>query len=249
MIGAITLVDLDDTLFQTRRKCPPGLADEELAPLAFGRDGAPLGFATPRQLRFLRWLCETTHVVPVTGRSLDALRRVRLPCLAAICAHGGLILDEAGRVDEAWHALMADAAAPHATMLQGIASAVIAEACRNDEPVSARVLTESGVPLYVVAKHADADAAALHRIVDDAGIILRSGWTEHRNGNNIAWLPPHLGKSRAVEHLLPGLRERFPDAPVIGIGDSRSDAPFMRLCDFAMLPTVSQLGEGLLDAA
>jgi hypothetical protein len=42
------------------------------------------------------------------------------------------------------------------------------------------------------------------------------------------------------------LRARFPDSPVIGIGDSRTDAAFMGLCDFAMLPTDSQLAERLL---
>ena len=35
---------------------------------------------------------------------------------------------------------------------------------------------------------------------------------------------------------------------VIGIGDSRTDAPFMGLCDFAMLPTGSQLAGTTFDA-
>ena len=63
----------------------------------------------------------------------------------------------------------------------------------------------------------------------------------HRNGNNAAFLPPFLGKEHAVAYLLPELRRRHPDAPVIGIGDSLTDAPFMQLCDFAMMPAGSQL--------
>ena len=248
MIGAIALVDLDDTLFQTRRKCPPELGDERLTPLGFARDGSALSFATPRQMRFLRWLSETTHLVPVTARSLDALRRVQVPFAAAICAHGGLVLDEAGAVDREWQAHIARQVASHARTLDSMAEAVAGEARRSGQPLSVRVLSEDDVPLYVLVKHPEAEIARLNAIVDAALPGLPIGWTEHRNGNNIALLPPYLGKDRAVRHILPRLHERFPDAPVIGVGDSRTDAAFMRLCDFAMLPTRSQLAEQLLDA-
>ena len=110
---AIVLVDLDDTLFQTLRKCPPDVPQAALTPLGFGRDGGALGFSTPRQAAFLAWLGEAALVVPVTGRSHDALSRVRIPYGAAICAHGGVILDEAGAVDPRWAAVIAARAAPH----------------------------------------------------------------------------------------------------------------------------------------
>jgi hypothetical protein len=41
MTRAIALVDLDDTLFQTRRKCPADVAEDRLTPLGFARDGSP----------------------------------------------------------------------------------------------------------------------------------------------------------------------------------------------------------------
>jgi len=242
-IGSVTLVDLDDTLFQTVRKCPPDVAVEALTPLGFDKDGAPLSYATPRQMRFLAWLAETTHMVPVTARSLDALRRVRIPFAAAVCAHGGVILDDRGAPDPIWAAWVAGEAAAHADELDGLAAAITAQ---GDPAIRVRVLAEDGVPLYVLAKHADADADALYRLVDAAVPVLPPGWTGHRNGNNVALMPPYLGKARAVAHLLPGLRARFPDAPVIGVGDSLTDAPFMALCDFAMLPTGSQLAGRLL---
>lgn len=248
MIAAIALVDLDDTLFQTLRKCPPEVAVERLTPLGYGRDGAPISYATPRQMRFLRWLLDTTHLVPVTARSLDALRRVRLRFDAAVCAHGGVILGGDGLVDAAWHTTVIANAARHAADLVAFATAIVDAARRDGVAVDARVLTEDGCPLYVVAKHAHADAAALGRVVDRAIPALPPGWTDHRNGNNIALMPPYLGKQHAVARLLPGLRARFPDLPVIGIGDSITDAPFMRLCDHAMIPSGSQLaGEWLRD--
>jgi hypothetical protein len=246
MIRAIALVDLDDTLFQTLGKCPPDIPADRLTPMGFTREGVALSFATPRQMRFLEWLAETTHLVPVTARSLDALRRVRVPFAAAVCAHGGVILDDDGAVDPEWSAAITASAAAHQASLTGYTQAIADEAERTAVPINVRVLTEDGIPLYVLAKHAEADAGALNRIVNAAVPDLPSDWTDHRNGNNIALMPPYLGKQHAVARLLPALRARFPDAPVIGIGDSLTDAPFMAACDYAMMPTRSQLAGKLL---
>lgn len=246
---AIALVDLDDTLFQTLRKCPPEVPVERLTPLGFAKDGSPLSYATPRQMTFLGWLAETTHLVPVTARSLDALRRAKIPFRAAVCAHGGVVLDETGEIDPAWAETIAAKAAAHADELAVLVAAIAAEAQARGVPINARVLTEGPLPLYALAKHADMDHAALFAVVDAAVPSLPQGWTDHRNGNNVALMPPYLGKRHAVAHILPALRARFPDAPVIGIGDSLTDAPFMGLCDFAMMPTRSQLAGGMFDVA
>lgn len=240
MIRAIALVDLDDTLFQTIRKCP---STDDLTPLGFAKDGSALSYATPRQMRFVDWLSETTHLVPVTARSLDALRRVRIPFRAAICAHGGVVLGDDGEPDRIWADRIARKAAAHASELDDLVARI---AAADDPAIQVRVLTEGDVPLYVLAKHAEQDADALFGVVDAAVPFLPPGWTDHRNGNNVALMPPYLGKAHAVAHILPALRARFPDAPVIGIGDSLTDAPFMALCDYAMLPTGSQLAAKLL---
>ncbi|MFC4256244.1 hypothetical protein ACFOWT_12545 [Croceibacterium xixiisoli] len=238
---AIALVDLDDTLFQTIRKCPPDIPHDRLTPLGFAADGSPLSYATPRQMRFIQWLAETTHLVPVTARSLDALRRAHIPFTAAVCAHGGVVLDDTGAVDPEWEAIITGKAAQYADELAGLAEAISAEAAAQNVTINARVLMEGELPLYTLAKHTDMDHDALFAVVDAAVPSLPLGWTDHRNGNNVALMPPYLGKEHAVAHILPGLRARFPDAPVIGIGDSLTDAPFMALCDYAMMPPRSQL--------
>lgn len=248
MIRAIALVDLDDTLFQTLRKCPADVPVERLTPLGFARDGAPLSYATPRQMELLRWMSETTYLVPVTARSLDALRRVRIPFRAAVCAHGGVILDEAGAIDREWHGVMAAEARRHCGTLEEMRDAIHGKAVERAIPINVRVLGEGDLPLYTIAKHAEADSDALFEVVDAAVPNVPAGWTDHRNGNNVALMPPHLGKRFAVARILPALRARFPDAPVIGFGDSRTDAPFMGLCDFAMMPTSSQLAGVMFDA-
>ncbi|HYW14667.1 MAG TPA: hypothetical protein VE891_00745 [Allosphingosinicella sp.] len=241
---AIALVDLDDTLFQTLRKCPPDIPREALTPLGFARDGSALSYATPRQLNFISWLSETAWLVPVTARSRDALERVRIEMGAAICAHGGMIIGGNGRPEPEWVGHVARAAAPHMAMLDRLAQG----AQSADPGLSVRIVTEEGGPgLYLLLKHPDWDEEALGRAVDLLRPEVPADWTIHRNGNNAAFLPPFLGKRHAVEWLLPRLRALHPDTPVIGIGDSLTDAPFMALCDFAMMPTGSQLSAAALE--
>lgn len=238
---SIAFVDLDDTLFQTIRKCPPDVHPDRLTPLGFAADGSPLSYATPRQMAFISWLTETTLFVPVTARGLDALRRVRIPFTAAVCAHGGIILGDDGMPDPVWAAHVEAQATSHAPMLATLAGAVSDSAAVRGTPLSVRVLSEGAVGLYVLVKHPGAVEAELNAAVDAMLDRVPTGWTVHRNGNNVAIMPPYLGKAHAVAHILPPLRARYPDLPTIGIGDSLTDAPFMRLCDFAMTPTGSQL--------
>ena len=128
LVRAIALVDLDDTLFQTLGKCPPDVPAEALVPIGYARDGAPLSYATPRQLSFLSWLSDSTLLVPVTARSRDALDRVRISWTCAICAHGGVILDADGGSDSRWHARMAAEADAHAASLSVLSQRIIDEA-------------------------------------------------------------------------------------------------------------------------
>ncbi len=243
---AIALVDLDDTLFQTLRKCPADVPHERLVPLGFARDGSPLSYATPRQMSLIGWLAETAWLVPVTARSHDALMRARIPFTAAICAHGGVVIGEDGEADADWHAHAAERSRALQPDLEALRSRVAAEAQRSAVPLRVRVLSEGELGLYVLVKHEDTDEDALHATVDAVLEHVPADWTVHRNGNNVALMPPWLGKQHAVAFLLPRLRARYPDAPVIGIGDSLTDAPYMALCDFAMVPKGSQLARAAL---
>lgn len=244
---AIALVDLDDTLFQSLRKCPPDVPEDSLTALGFARDGSPLGYATPRQSNFLDWLTEKTLMVLVTARSRDALDRVRIRYDSAVCAHGGMILDENGTPDAQWNAHISREAAVHQPILRALVEAAAAAAARRGIALRARILSEEGTGLYVLLKHEDGDEAALGQALEEVEPLVPERWTIHRNGNNAALMPPFLGKARAVAALLPRLRALHPEAPVIGIGDSITDAPFMVLCDYAMMPGRSQLAAATLD--
>lgn len=251
---AIALVDIDDTLFQTLRKCPADVPRDDLKLMAWGADMAPISYATPRQQNFIAWLQAHTIFIPVTGRSSEALQRTHLRFGDAVVGHGGGILQsgENGglRHCPAWAATIQARTAPHLAMLDRLDSAVTAGAAAMAIGVRGKIVEEAGQPLYLVIKHRDADTgedAKLHglcRQVAEAHAL--SGWTLHINGNNVAYMPPGLGKRDAAEAILPRLRAQHPHLPVIGAGDSHTDLPFMQLCDFILTPGNSQIAGRLL---
>lgn len=254
MIAAIALCDLDDTLFSSRRKCSPDVATADLVVGAWGSDGAPLSFSTPAQHRMTLWLQQTALMVPVTARSTGALLRTHIVFDHAISAHGGVVLERSADgcllPVAAWHESMQAALAPHQHTLEAISARVANEAARDGISVRTRIVEEDGLPLYVVVKHGlqEGNDAELHAACAATTKSVPPGWTVHVNGNNIAYLPPGLGKAHAVGWLLPRLRARYCDVAAIGIGDSFTDASFMALCDYAMLPTRSQLASMLFAA-
>lgn len=245
MTHIVSLVDLDDTLFQTLRKCPSDVPIDHLVPIGLDANGAPISFATPPQMAFIKWLTETTYFIPVTARSLAALRRVRLPFTAAICAHGGMILDHDGQTDAEWDHHVRSQATIYSPTIKDLVASLERAAKAAGLPIRARIQMEGDITLYPLARHEEADEAALSHVADAVLDQLPEGWTDHRNSNVIAFLPPFLGKHHAVSQILPDLRARFPDATIIGIGDSLTDAAFMGLCDFAMTPTQSQLARAV----
>lgn len=255
MISAIALVDLDDTLFQTARKCPPDVPNNRLTAYGWTAECEAISFATPAQIALIEWLQATTRVVVVTARSADALARTRMDYDLAVVAHGGGLVDHHPNATMSERPLAADWRAVMSKLVDGAALRTLLDEV-NDESrrlgirVRSRIVSEEGLPLYIVVKHhlPDGDDKELHAACAGSLSRLPPGWTSHVNGNNVAFLPPGLGKAHAVEWLLPKLRSQHPDLPVIGIGDSFSDASFMQLCDFAMTPTRSQLASRLFSA-
>jgi hydroxymethylpyrimidine pyrophosphatase-like HAD family hydrolase len=238
-------LDLDGTLFQTRPKCPPGV---DLTSAALRRDGTPLSFMTPRQRRLLELLHSADRVIPTTARNLDAFRRVHLPFTSlAILNFGGVILLPDGSPDEEWTSLIRPQTFAIAPELKCRYDALLAFIERHNLGVNIRLISDLDMPLYLVMKHPDGNLDALSRIRHEALTDLdRERFGLHDNDNNLSIVPRFLGKERAVEYVI---RRHLGDEPAltIGVGDSFSDAAFLGVCDYALLPRCSQLGEFLVE--
>jgi len=240
-------VDLDDTLFCSARKCPPGAL---LEPAALLQDGAVISYTSPGQRRMLQWLRQGAMLIPVTARSVAGYARVLVDFEGpAVVSFGAVILDPAGQPDLQWadrmQATLA-AAQPLLTQAGEVMNAAIAE---RGMDAWARGVDEMGQTQYLLAKHRAADMqslAALRTEVLQPWADAHPGWRVFQNDNNLVLLPPGLDKAHAVAHLLAQLRSLHGEVLSIGIGDSFSDAGFLSLCDYAMAPARTQLAQRLL---
>lgn len=247
----LAFLDLDDTLFQTRRKCPPG----PLVAGAYGRDGSALSFMSAPQQRFADWLGDTTLVVPTTGRDLAALRRVTLrwnngasdPDHAiinhAIINHGGSIVRGDDTPDPDWQAHIDTVLAATSGALRAVFSEL--RDATASLGVSVREIGDFGRTLYLVIKHPGADLGAVAAARQHAERLVAredpDGLRVIANGNNVAVIPSAISKEAAVDYLLERYRRELGPLLSLGIGDSLSDAGFLSRCDFAVTPTRGQL--------
>lgn len=230
-------VDLDDSLLQTRDKC----RQFPLVDAAFDRAGAPLSFHTPHQIALLGLFRDAT-LIPVTGRNLDALRRVVSPSFSSyrITSHGALVLGPDERPLSAWRAALEEQLPLWSERLTRIAVFGQEQIRRRDLDLRTRVIEDLGYPVYLSVK---GPPHQLEQLAD----LLATDWAPgivHRNDRNLAFLPPFADKAIAVRHVMAEIETACSGTPLfIGIGDSLTDLPFLRLCHFALVPQHSQIQE------
>ncbi len=236
----LIFVDLDDTLFQTARKMPQ---DSPRHTATLDVSGQPNGFMNNVQKAFVDWLLLSADVVPVTARSTEVFKRVRLPfCHGAVCSHGGIILQPDGRQDPAWAEKMTAVLTSFQHRLHELVQAILL--LGQDMGLSLRswVVEEGGIGQYVVTKHNGSDDSVLTQVLSQAQTNrLLGNMHVHANGNNLAFLPMGLAKKYAVEEWLHRDRMLNGARPVLGLGDSVTDLGFMKMCDFWATPAKSQL--------
>nr|WP_207168445.1 haloacid dehalogenase [Thiocystis violacea] len=239
----MVFLDLDDTLFQSHRKCP---STDGLQPVAYLRDGTSHSFMTAKQQALWRLLEGNATLIPTTARDLDSLRRVDLPFRSwSIVAYGGIILTPDGQPDQPWLERMrkvSEGTIDELNLLRGAAEDMIE---REALAIRMRIVGDFDLPFYLVAKYTDGQEADLDHLQRELLQPLTEARGErfrlHRNGNNLAVLPRTLGKEHAVRYLSERLRQEWGELITFGVGDSLIDGAFMAECDYALTPRGSQL--------
>lgn len=243
-------IDLDDTLFQTLRKCEQytsGDSDAKFKPRAYLKDGSPISYSTAKQDKLWEWLSNTAALIPVTARNFDAFSRVTLPFAnEVILNHGAVILDKNRQMDSEWGAYMAKILPDYQHDLFDLWKQVEHYALSNPS-LRPRLIDDFGMIWYGVIKHQDANEEALNELLEaviakhEAVVSGRLYW--HANSNNLAVIPSVVGKAHAVKFLMEKYALEHGNVFTVGMGDSKTDLPFMSLCDYTLIPKNTQLGK------
>lgn len=244
----VLFVDLDDTLFHSDRKHAP---TERCVPLAFLKDGQPISYANVAQQAMLRMVQQQMDVIPVTARNLDAFSRVKIDfTCGAVLNYGGTVLDASGQIDARWLDRSRAASAGTLPMMESLQRDVLRHCDTASLNLSVRMISDHGVPFYIVIKSPVNDLSATQAIAAHCESLCAGlpGVRVHSNGNNVALLPPWLDKRHAVAWVKESLRQRHPEMVSFGMGDSLVDLGFMNECDYLIVPNRSQIADRRLSA-
>jgi hypothetical protein len=242
----ISFVDLDDTLFSSKRR--QGNVDG-LEPAALLENGEVISYSNPGQRAFLSMISGAGVVIPVTARDYGAFKRVLVSFSGpAVLSHGATILNQTGEIDFKWRQTIAASLRAVESQMRELYELIQSSLEFQAGEVRSWLVCDDVWPAYVVVKDNSRDLQRLSKFVSSS----LAGWLKehsqfriHQNGNNVAILAPGVSKERAVSYLIAQARNRSTNNLFLGIGDSLTDEPFMRLCDFAIIPQASQLAQEL----
>lgn len=248
IIRPYALMDLDDTLFQTKRK----LGDFDTQPLSVAsvnKQGEPLSFFTAKQANFFHWLNQSTTLIPVTARDTTEIKRVKLPFYHhKVLTHGAVILDGRDKPNPTWQMHIKQHLLKQQTQLQAIArllddinrfeSKLIGTQALSVTPHSDTFNGEN-LTIYLAVKHKQKKHHFLETLAISLPQQIPDGFYIHHNANNLAILPKAVHKCHAVEFLLQNVLNQ--DVPTFGFGDSLADLPFLQRLDWYGTPNKGQL--------
>ncbi|MDT4894109.1 MAG: hypothetical protein QOE97_3144 [Pseudonocardiales bacterium] len=230
-MSVLVACDLDQTLLHSARAIAEHggagaqlLCVEELA-------GEQQSFMTVAAAAALVELAEVAEVVPVTTRSLEQLRRVRLPWRPRfeVAANGGLIVVD-GVVDEAWSRTLA-------MRLRGCARPD--EVQRHADGVATArwlgsVRTVHDLFCYGLVERTGMPAGALEA---ERAWAADRGWRVSLQGRKLYWVPAPLEKAAAAREIW----RRTGATTLLAAGDALLDADLLLAADAAIRPAHGEL--------
>ena len=236
--STMVFIDLDDTIFQTRRKNAQAIiqATESSDPLT-------VSYMSDEQYLLLELLKshEKSCIVPVTARDYSQYLRTNMSkdfnvSLASICFGAEILLNN--EADPIWkdriQAGLQSLNSNIPTLLKGI-----------DEVLNKEVFNIRNVnDYYLVIKHKNKVdyQNEINECYSMLINLLPSDLTIYQNDNNITIVPKCIDKRNAVNYLIEMTNPKL----TIGVGDSNSDWNFMDACDYKIIPKKSQINKTII---
>jgi hydroxymethylpyrimidine pyrophosphatase-like HAD family hydrolase len=239
------LTDIDDTLMQTALKMEK---EEGRYSGAVDAEGKDLSFKSESQKQLIELYQSNAEVIPVTGRSSWAMDRVSLKFSSLkVVSHGAIILDHENKPLHAWMDSIEREVEQSGKFLTHCFSVCDDLIKKEVLEVNLRCLEDHGVPVYLSFKGSRGSRASIEHLNHiETGLkglcqSQEGRWRIHRNGRNMALLPPYTCKKRACDWLIDHVAAESGKDLFITAGDSVSDIPFMKSGHIMMIPSKSQI--------
>ena len=229
--------DIDDTLIQTKAKCPEGAL---LAVGGVDRAGKPLSYITEQQRQLITQF-EQHEFIPVTGRNKNALDRVAIHFKSfKVVDHGAIVLDANDELVSDWIASIGNLSQVWRPILERFNEAINVYIKENKLSLRCHIISDFNFPCYISIKGESGHLLQLKPFADEF-CSLGDHARQHINDRNMALLPPYACKKKAVEFLQQHYLAQQPNTLFIAAGDSCSDLPYMNECHFSLIPGTSQI--------
>jgi hydroxymethylpyrimidine pyrophosphatase-like HAD family hydrolase len=221
--------DLDDTLFQTKRKCNNGI---HIATTSVKQENT--SFYTKEQKEFIDHILldDNTLLIPITARTKDQYQRTQLfkENLTPIYAnyYGGYINYE-GEKSLAYDDLIRPTLIKAQQLVENLISIFEKEFNKKLNMVNVD-------KYYHVINSVSRDEFIF---MNEAFSSADISFDIYQNEKNITILPSLINKKNAVQFLCEILEPRL----TIGLGDSISDIEFLNFCDFKIISKIGELNK------
>jgi hydroxymethylpyrimidine pyrophosphatase-like HAD family hydrolase len=235
MENIFLFIDLDDTLFQTHHKNP--FANIQAT---FASDSDRNSYMTESQQLFFELFHQSKNVkiIPTTARNLEQYHNTffsqKLHSETAILYFSGIIFDQ-NVEDKQWQKHIHTAFSQLKTSVKQIVTHT--ELILKDIPEFSVYNTDD---YYMTVK---ANRHCPESVRESYFSRVRALKTEeyfiHENGIQLSLVPMFLDKCHAVNYLI----NKYKPELTLSMGDSLSDLPFMRKCDFMIIPKNSQIAK------
>lgn len=232
MKSSILFLDLDDTIFQTKRRNEKGIFEATVS-----EKKTSVSYMTKYQKIFFDMLLEIENlkIIPLTARMLEQYKRVtaleNTDINEASLYFGGMILN-AMEIDPHWDNIVKNKYKRLNLTLKELYDQV----SKIIDKSSFRISILDG--FYLSIKNKDPkNKEAMQLLFLEVKKLINEEYFLHFNNNNIAIVPEFIGKNHTAQYFI----EKYEPELTIGMGDSFSDLKFMDICDFKIIPSKSQI--------
>ncbi|MCF7477382.1 hypothetical protein L3V32_11875 [Vibrio sp. J2-4] len=242
----VLFTDIDDCFMATKRKFSES---DNLSIASLDIDGQARSFMSEKQRTLLELFIDTrATIIPVTGRSYNTLQRVQVSSLFKswmVVSHGALIIEPTGKKCQDWveHINNKFPLGIWSDKLKLINEELKKIISSKGFNAKSYIVSEDEIDCYVCVKCTEViDYKFIFESIISQSSIDLNDMKIHINDRNMALLPPYTQKKLAVDYLIRQLDEK---SLILTMGDSLSDIPFMKLADFTLMPTHSQIADSL----